>query len=225
MSVLNEPFWEDDYIKMARQAYQCDVAGDIEERNRLRGLMKELDKVNSDRIGTWIPLTSGARYWPEDPRPGDFNVYDISYGLSMICRFNGHTEHFYSVAQHSCYVHDITEPEYRLFALLHDASEAMLGDVITPVKRLIRDKYHPLEEKLMHAIAEQFGFVINEATEAIIKKSDRILLSTEVRDVSCCGFINGDVGEKPMDVLINDFWTPERARRQFMSRFNELCNA
>jgi hypothetical protein len=92
-----------------------------------------------------------------NPRPQDICIEDIAHALSNLCRFNGHTLKFYSVAEHSLLVSQMVPEKHRLAALLHDASEAYLADVPSPVKQLL-PRYYEIEYKLMEVIAGKFGF-------------------------------------------------------------------
>lgn len=102
---------------------------------------------SSTRRGGWIKTYTGRRVWPLDFREEDFSIVDVAHSLSMICRFNGHSQAFYSVAEHS--LHVAMEVDRRcteagvprlnaikrvLQALLHDAPEAYLGDTVRPLK-------------------------------------------------------------------------------------------
>lgn len=176
-------------------------------------------RVNGDRKGDWMPVFTGGRFWPQDPRPDDVRVEDIAHALARINRFNGHTRVSYSVAQHSVMVMDLLPDELKLFGLLHDASECYLGDVITPVKRLIRPFYEPLEEAVMLAVADAYGFTMGEREKAEVKVADMRLLATEVRDLTTAGFINGELTEPPLPYKIEQCWKPTKAERLFLVAF------
>jgi len=88
--------------------------------------------------------------------PDDVRLPDIAHALSMINRYTGHTLLPYSVAQHSVVVSQICPPEYALWGLLHDASEAYLGDVARPLKHML-PQYRTLEEHVQRQIAKRFG--------------------------------------------------------------------
>lgn len=143
------------------------------------------------RNGYWLQTYSGGRFWPFDPKPEDVDIEDIAHSLSLTCRFNGHTEFFYSVAQHSLYVVHYLETEghsalWQLRGLLHDASEAYLGDITTPIKATIPIiKKH--EENLLRCIWKSFGIyeqgILSGHDYSIIKKADLALLWAEKRDV------------------------------------------
>lgn len=104
-------------------------------------------------------------------------IDDIASALSKICRFGGHSNDFYSVAQHSVLVAKLA-PEYLCReALLHDAAEAYLGDVIKPLKNLIGSAYEDIEHRFMVAICKKFNLSVDNLYE--IKKYDKQALSLE----------------------------------------------
>ena len=81
------------------------------------------------RNGSWLQTYTGIQFWPLDPRPEEIDIQDIAHALSLLCRFNGHCQRFYSVAEHSVHVSTILAPEFGLWGLLHDAAEAYLSDI------------------------------------------------------------------------------------------------
>ena len=91
-----------------------------------------------------------------NPTPDMITLEDIACGLSKICRFGGQINEFYSVALHSCYVSQIAPPDIRLEALLHDASEAYLGDIIKPLKVILGATYTDIETRFMKVISAKF---------------------------------------------------------------------
>lgn len=124
----------------------------------------------------FIESHSGRRIHLPDPDPESIWIGDIAHALSHVARFTGHTDEFYSVAEHSLNVAEIVPPEDRLQALLHDATEAYLCDVATPFKSLI-PAYKALEDNLWSAIARKYG-VPEKLTDAV-KQADRVMLMTE----------------------------------------------
>lgn len=104
-------------------------------------------------------------------------IEDIAHGLANQCRFGGHLPEFYSVAEHSlncCYL--IEEPEHKLAALMHDASEAYLMDIPRPIKQRLSN-YKEIEDGLMKLIADVFGF--EYPLHEKIKKVDETMLQIE----------------------------------------------
>src|SRR5690349_636686 len=106
--------------------------------------------------GSWMQTFTGRQFYPLDPRLDEIDPLDIAHALSMICRYGGHTKHFYSVAEHCLLMSHAVAPEYALWALLHDATEAYVGDMVRPLKHHMPD-YRQIEDNLMEVIAERFG--------------------------------------------------------------------
>ena len=129
-------------------------------------------------------MLSGRRLDLLDPSPMDIEIEDIAHGLARVARWNGQTvgEHAFSVAQHSVVVEEIVahlhpdiEPRWRLAALLHDASEYVIGDMISPFKAALGVDYKTFEEKLETAIHVRFGLPAKtpQAIKKLIKQADR----------------------------------------------------
>ena len=111
-----------------------------------------------------------------NPDPDTICIEDIAHALSNICRFGGHTPQFYSVAQHSHHCHQLASGKHKRAALFHDASEAFLVDMPSPIKKHLPD-YRKLEYQLMTVIAKKFGFQFPFDPE--IKKVDTEMLQFE----------------------------------------------
>ena len=132
----------------------------------------------------WQRMLSGRRLDLLDPSPMDIEIEDIAHGLARVARWNGQTvgEHAFSVAQHSVVVEEICahiqpdlEPRWRLAALLHDASEYVIGDMISPFKAALGYDYKLFEERLEIAIHTRFGLPakVPLAIKKLIKRADR----------------------------------------------------
>lgn len=128
----------------------------------------------SDRIQTY----TGKKFNYVNPSPDDVDVIDIAHSLSNQCRFTGHTVRFYSIAEHSVIVSLLVPKELALAALFHDASEAYLTDLATPIKKLIPE-YREYESKIMKVIAEKVGFPYPYSEE--IKIADVVQLRAEAQ--------------------------------------------
>lgn len=112
----------------------------------------ETEVVNS----AWIETASGRKFNFLSPDPDSIDIHDIAYALSNLCRYTGHCRSYYSVAEHSVYVASLLPDNLRLAGLLHDAAEAYLGDVNSPLKRLLPE-YKEIEHGVEAAIAKKFG--------------------------------------------------------------------
>ena len=123
---------------------------------------------------------SGVKFDYMQPTKDMVVIEDIAHALSNLCRFNGHTQHFYSVAQHSMLVSRLVPPSLALAGLLHDAAEAYIGDIVSPFKRkhpgIARD-----ERNIWIAIAMKFDIPVTIAPE--VKHADLVALATEARDL------------------------------------------
>lgn len=135
-----------------------------------------------------IETFSGVGFYPLAARVDDIHVRDIAHALSLQCRFSGHCRRHYSVAEHSINVLLTVRgwgcsPDVQRWALLHDASEAYLVDLPTPLKvsGVIGDAYRKAEAILMAKVAARFGLPGEQP--AIVTKADLVMLSTEVRDL------------------------------------------
>ena len=125
---------------------------------------------------------NGVPVNPLDIKPEDLHIETIAHALSLICRFGGHVKEFYSVAEHCIRVSQIVLPEYKLAALLHDSSEAYLGDIIRPIKYSIR-WFEDLDKKTQSTVMKRFGIDYNEVVEKAVKDADNRLGFTEGRDL------------------------------------------
>lgn len=198
------------------------------ERDALLGSMADYDAArHADRRGDWIPMASGKRYWPLDPRPGDVSIVDVAKGLAGVKRFNGRTRFPYSVAQHSVMVSDLLPGPLKLLGLLHDAAEAYLGDVVTPVKDLIRPLFDPLEAATMAAVHARYGLAelaADHAAAAEVKRADLLALATEARDVTLLGLatLARSLPCAPLPEPILYGWCEGEAESRFLARFEEL---
>jgi len=141
------------------------------------------------RKGDFVGTYKGNEFWPLDPRVEEVDVIDIAHSLSQICRFNGHTLHFWSIAQHSLLVEQVIKeylnwdsPLTRLYGLLHDASEAYISDICRPVKKYLQD-YLEIEGKIERAILEYFQIAdkLTSKDMELVIKADNIVLALEGR--------------------------------------------
>lgn len=180
--------------------------------------MKDPFAKRLETIGGWIQTHTGKQFWPMEPNSDDISIIDIAISLSRINRFTGHTTIPYSVAQHSCYVSDILPPEYQKWGLLHDAHEAYVNDMVSPVKKYF-PLYQEIETKLMEAMAQRFD-LIWPVPKAIVE-ADYILLATEKRDIM--GPAPAPWGKLPKPASFEiEKWSCDKAYTQFIKRFEKL---
>lgn len=180
--------------------------------------------------GDWMQTFSGHRFYPLDPKPEDIDPRDIAHSLSLLCRYNGHIDRFYSVAEH-CILMSLVMPtrELALEALLHDGSEAYCGDMVRPLKHTPElTPYRVAEDRVMNALAARFGLLVD--AEGVHHKSPevqdadtRILLTERtalMRNYKPSDRWHAD-GMAPLDVPIHA-WSPDEAEDAYLDRLFDL---
>ena len=176
--------------------------------------------------GPYLQTVSGRFVNPFDPDPAQLDPGDIARALANVCRFGGHCRPFYSVAQHSVIVSELVEArggdvEDVFAALMHDASEAYLGDMPHPIKHRspLGAAFREAEAALEAVLRERFAI---KADVPEIKRVDRALLATERRSVSGESWDWPELeGVEALDVELHA-WTPDEAERAFTARFEQL---
>ncbi len=166
-----------------------------------------------------ILLKSGGYLDFENLRTDDIRIDDIATGLGNCCRFAGQCSDFYSVAQHSYYVSTIVPEEDALYALLHDAAEAYIGDMTTPLKAMLPD-YRRVEAAVSACVMAAFNL---GPMPQSVKAADLILLATEKRDLLPPNDRPWPIleGIEPMPDRIRP-WPAASARHVFLQRYREL---
>ncbi|MCU0911785.1 MAG: HD family hydrolase [Rhodobacteraceae bacterium] len=143
----------------------------------------------------WQRMLSGRRLDLLDPTPVDIEIEDIAHGLAFVARWNGQTlgDWPYSVAEHSLLVEELfaaanpkEPPRWRLAALLHDAPEYVIGDMISPVKAAVGPGYGALDERLTAAVHIRFGLpaTIPAPVKKAIKAADRVSAWLEATQIA-----------------------------------------
>ena len=176
--------------------------------------------------GPYLQTVSGRWVNPFDPDPSQLDAGDIARALANQCRFGGHSRVFYSVAQHSVIVSELVEQrggdvEDVFAALMHDATEAYLGDMPHPLKHRspLGAAFKDAEDHLERALHERFG-IKPDVPE--IKRADRALLATERRAFSAEDWHWPELeGVEPLDLELTA-WSPDEAAQAFAERYAEL---
>jgi uncharacterized protein len=186
----------------------------------------------------WQRMLSGRRLDLLDPSPLDIEIEDIAHGLAFVARWNGQTygQYPFSVAEHSLLVETLyarmstkPEPRWRLAALLHDAPEYVIGDMISPVKDAVGADYASLDKRLSAAVHLRFGLpgTVPSPVKAAIKRADRV--SAWLEAVRLAGFSEAEADKvfgRPRDEGVLDLDLPLRppvvVKQSFLHRFEEL---
>lgn len=184
--------------------------------------MAERPTVSADEWtrGDWMQTFGGGRFYPLDPRPDEIDPGDISHALSLLCRYGGHVDRFYSVAEHCVLMSQAVPPEHALVALLHDATEAFVVDVPRPLKRQLPD-YQAIEASVWLAICLRFNLA-NELPAEVKDADNRILLTERAALMSRAGVWAVD-GLEPLPVVIRG-WSPGVAEMHYSERLVELTS-
>jgi hypothetical protein len=176
--------------------------------------------------GPYLQTVSGRWVNPFDPDPEQLDIADITRALANTCRFGGHCRSFYSVAQHSVIVSELVEQrggdaEDAFAALMHDASEAYLGDMPHPIKHRseLGAAFKAAEDRLEDVLRERFK-IKPDVPE--IKRADRALLATERRAFSAEDWHWPELeGVEPLDLQLTA-WPPDEAAAKFADRYAVL---
>ena len=186
----------------------------------------------------WQRMLSGRRLDLLDPTPMDIEVEDIAHGLAFVARWNGQTkgDYAYSVAEHSLLVTDIFTAQnpnapvkWQLAALLHDAPEYVIGDMISPVKAAVGPSYGELDDRLTAAIHIRFGLPaqIPVTIKKQIKAADKI--SAWLEAVQIAGFTAaeadrffGKIDSNMAETLQIRLRSPVDVRNDFTAKHREL---
>jgi hypothetical protein len=171
-----------------------------------------------------ILTRSGSYFDFSSPETSRIDIDTIAHSLAHICRFTGHTSSFYSVAQHSVLVSHLVPAEHALAGLLHDASEAYVGDVASPLKSLLPD-YRAIERRVEVAVLTRFG--LSADLPACVRHADLQALATESRDLmpphdaTPWACIQG-IPPHPNNIVPMQSYI---ARKLFLARFHEIASA
>ena len=181
---------------------------------------KPIDEIEGTRMNTnsWIETYTGQQFTPMYPDPSRIRIEDIAHALSMLCRYAGHCKGFYSVAQHSVIMAGLVGWKNKLWALLHDASEAYIADLPKPVKIHLA-QYNRLENGVLLAVATAFDLPWPMPDE--VRDIDVRMIKTEHRDVMVPHgrhWAQDDLED--LGIEIAELWSPKRAEAEFLTYFD-----
>jgi 5'-nucleotidase len=196
-------------------------------------------KKTKEAPRAWQRMISGRRLDLLDPSPFDVEIEDIAHGIARVARWNGQTsgDHAFSVAEHSVVVLEILdhlypgiEDKWRVAALLHDASEYVIGDMISPFKAALGVNYRAFEDRLEAAIQLRFGLPAKLPAEVKrkIKRADVICAYFEATQIA--GFSHGEsvkfFGRPPsgLEIAINPL-PVKQAQQLYLDRFETVLAA
>jgi 5'-deoxynucleotidase YfbR-like HD superfamily hydrolase len=187
----------------------------------------------------WQRMLSGRRLDLLDPSPLDVEIDDIAHGLARVARWNGQTkgDHAFTVAEHCVLVDDICTrfrpgwpARWRLAALLHDAPEYVIGDMISPFKAALGIDYKAFEHRLAAAIHMRFGLPaeLPQTVEDLIKRADRASAFFEATQIA--GFSDEEAAEifsrpRGLTPITIEPLSTKKAQARFLARFKELTEA
>lgn len=176
--------------------------------------------------GDWMQTFTGRCVHPLSMTPGDVDVVDIAHGLSLLCRFNGQCDRYYSVAEHCLLMsQQFTDLDLAAWALLHDATEAYVGDMIRPLKASM-PAYRQVEDDVMLAIARRFDLPLRGERDASmpapVKLADQRILLAERNALMANTQRRWDVDDlEPLPVEIVGY-DPVTIEQMYLRRFDEL---
>ena len=203
---------------------------------RQSGKTRSSEPAVEDRPRAWQRMLSGRRLDLIDPSPLDIEIEDIAHGLARVARWNGQTtgDNAFSVAEHCVVVDDICArfrpgwpTKWRLAALLHDAAEYVIGDMISPFKTALGLDYKAFEHRLEAAIHRRFGLPADlpKTVEETIKRADRACAFFEATQIA--GFEDEEAARifgRPRNITPIRLkpLPPKEAQALFLKRFRQL---
>lgn len=166
-----------------------------------------------------VATYTGIWFTPLNPKERDVKIIDIAHALSMVCRFGGHAKKFYSVAEHCVKCAEISDESNKLNCLLHDASEAYIGDMCAPIKEQsdFGALYKGYEKKLQNCINNKFGCNKNKQVQIY----DRMMLAKEGPEL-IPNYDWEDMG--PIAQTEIECWSPNYAYDNFINAFKKYTN-
>ena len=181
--------------------------------------MTQVNQVNKAYIGTF----TGKKFFLLKPRLVDIDIRDIAHSLALQCRWTGQSKYHYSIAQHSYYCSFLGPENESLDRLMHDGSEAYMGDMNRPLKHFTAagPAYRRQEAVIQHLICRKYGLSLSEPISVHI--ADQQMLSAERDQLMRLDFKISDKWHSLEAASIKIArWTPEKAEKMFLKRFKQL---
>jgi len=182
----------------------------------------------------WTQTRTDKKFSLNNINPDNVCIEDIASALSKQCRYNGHIDRFYSIAQHCICVAEGLLPQLSIYGLLHDAAEAYIGDITMPVKQYLlknnSDLIYDLEENILEAIYYKFNLKCPDLPlQAKVKKQDNIWLVLEALNMFDSIVDNwtekyimlDDIKDITMEKALN----PDEAEKEYIKKFYEYLKA
>lgn len=163
---------------------------------------------------------TGLAFYPLEPDVADVDPADIAHALSMTCRYGGHVSVFYSVAEHCVLMSEAVDPTFALWALIHDAAEAYISDLIRPIKHSL-PAYRAIDDRLTAVIAQRFG-LYGEIPEAVVEADLRILRDERDALMSTPPLPWDSIEKVPALGVPIHGWNPAEAERAYALRLEGL---
>lgn len=182
--------------------------------------MSNSSEIDDWHRAEWMQTFTGRKFRPLAPRVADIDIIDIAHSLSMQCRYNGHVREFYSVGQHCVLISQHVPEHEALWGLLHDATEAYVGDMIRPLK-INMPAFKAAENAIMDTLIEAFNLAsampesVHEADSRILLDERNALLGAPPDDWQA------DATTEPLGIEIEP-WSPAEAKQRYLERFLQL---
>lgn len=221
---MNSPF----FPKNEFLALSLDAVRDFIKKTSLLDLVGKVRPPGyPERFGNYQYTSHGRIFFSCDPRPDEIHIDDIARQLSRLCRFGGGNRRWLSVAEHCWICSQIVPEEVALEALLHDASEAYIGDVIRPMKYLpiYGDIYLKVEAGIERCVADRFNLQYPWPKD--VRWADEAVVGAEVAQNIASNVVNHlsddvEARESSKDLELY-YWSADEAENFFLNRFHELA--
>ena len=184
-----------------------------------------LDRKGNDKQKAYIATFTKKQFFLLEPRIEDVDIVDIAHALSLQCRWTGHCQYHYSIAQHSYYCSFLGPQNEAFDRLMHDAAEAYIGDLNRPLKHYTEAgvAYRRQETIVQDVIAERFGF--SKIEPPSVKIADNSMMYAEKKQIMGYAFEEPQEEIHQYDVengIVIESWTSKYAETMFLERFKEL---